>query len=148
MKSKRKFEIQKSVCSPLALGQHSFSSGIHCIRLRVEGNGVFLGIRSRNILPVPFEFAYGRYDYSPSTYGWLGEYGRIINGRFEGAHLKVVDRDKHVFALTLNCDEHRLSILNENTKERDDFEVDIAHAPFPWCLFVQLSRSTGRVSLV
>jgi hypothetical protein len=41
-----------------------------------------------------------------------------------------------------------LSIVNENNNEQDELEVDQLHAPFPWCLFVQLSRAEGRASIV
>lgn len=126
----------------------NLSYGIHCIRIRTAYGIVCLGIHSRNIIPVPDDTSYGRYDYNPSMYGWLRNCGRICNGRFKNLGPEEIERSNHVFALTLNCDEHRLSILNENTNEQDEMKVDFAHAPFPWCLFVQLSRTKGRLSFV
>jgi hypothetical protein len=41
-----------------------------------------------------------------------------------------------------------LSIVNENNNEQDELEVDHLHAPLPWCLFVQLLRVGGSVSIV
>jgi hypothetical protein len=52
-----------------ALGNHSYSFGIHCIRIKIHHGIVCLGIRSRNIVPAPEEYAWGIYDSSPSTYG-------------------------------------------------------------------------------
>jgi hypothetical protein len=49
------------------LGNHSYSFGIHCIRIKIHHGIVFLGIRSRNVVPVPEEYAWGIYDSSPST---------------------------------------------------------------------------------
>jgi hypothetical protein len=49
----------------------------------------------------------------------------------------------------VNCDERLLTIvINEDSMEREEMEVDGLHAPFPWCLFVQLNRIGDRVSLV
>ncbi|CAF5109818.1 unnamed protein product [Rotaria sp. Silwood1] len=105
-----------------ALGHHSYSSGIHRIPIRIDYGRAFLGIRSRNTQPVSDEFAWGRYDCSPSTYGWIRDCGRICNGHYIDLGMKKIERDNHVFVLTLNCNEHRLSILNENTKEQDEMK--------------------------
>ena len=130
------------------LGHKVYSSGIHRIRLRLDVGIAFFGIRSRQIPPVPDEFAWGRYDNSPSTYGWSTNGGRICNGR-DSVHGEQKHQERPVgFVLTLNCDEHRLSMINENSNDRDELEVDLLHAPFPWCLFVQLWRGRSRVSLV
>jgi len=131
-----------------ALGHHSYSSGIHRIRLRLVYGIAFLGIRSRNIPPVSDELAAGRYDSSPSSYGWATSGYRISNGNDDGAGFQLAKDRPTGFVLILNCDERSLSIVNENNNGRDKMEVDILHAPFPWCLFVQVSRMTGRVSLV
>jgi hypothetical protein len=131
-----------------ALGHHSYSSGIHRIRLRLVYGIAFLGIRSRNIPPVSDEFAAYRYDNSPSSYGWTTTGQRISNGNNGGDGFPPAKDRLTGFVLILNCDERRLSIVNENNNGRDKMEVDILHAPFPWCLFVQVSRMTGCVSLV
>ena len=119
-----------------ALGINSYSSGIHRIRIRIDDGYALLGIRSRKIPPTPFALGAGRYDRSPSTYGWMQKYGRTLNGIFHGYRLEEKEREGHVYIITLNCDEHRLSIINENTKEEDEMEVDVCYAPFPWSLFL------------
>ncbi|CAF4470709.1 unnamed protein product [Rotaria socialis] len=135
-----------------ALGIHSYSSGIHCVRIRVDNGYPVLGIRSRNIPPIPDEYCWGSYSVSPSTYGWQKDYGRLLNGRIDRYELKQIlnnmKRDSHVYTITLNCDEHQLSIINEDTKEQDEIEVDVGHAPFPWCLYVDLPRCPTRISLI
>jgi len=50
--------------------------------------------------------------------------------------------------ITLNCDEHRLNIIDENIKEQSEIEVDICKAPLPWCLFIGLPRTTAEISLI
>ena len=75
-------------------------------------------------------------------------YSRMLNGKYDQCWMDRLKRDGHVYAITLNCDEHQLSIMNENTKEQDQMEVDVCYAPFPWCLFVDLPRNNARVSLV
>lgn len=131
-----------------ALGIHSYSSGIYRIRIKVDRGCPCLGIRSRNIPPTPNAAAAGRYDTSPSTYGWGCDYQRMLNGQYDRYRADRLERDGHVYVITLNCDEHKLSIVNENTKEQDQMEVDARYAPFPWCLFVDLPRVNTRVSLV
>ncbi len=132
-----------------ALGIRSYSSGIHRIQIRVDKISIVFGIRSRNIPLIPVEFAAGRYSITPSTYGWGEQYTRFINGNMFRQSWPKINRDGHVYTIILNCDEHQLKIINENTKEQDEIEVDVRHAPFPWRFFVELSRiTTNRVSLI
>ena len=132
-----------------ALGIHSYSSGIHRIQIRIDKGTANLGIRSRNIPPTPDEVRWGHYGFSPSTYGWGRNCTRIINGRCSYSEETNVIKDPGVlYTITLNCDEHRLSIINEHTKQQDEIEVDVSCAPFPWCLFIALSRMTSQVSLI
>ena len=135
-----------------ALGIHSYSSGIHRVRIRVDYGHPVLGIRSRNIPPTRDEYCWGTYSVSPSTYGWQRGNGRVLNGRLERYELRQIfdnmKNDSHIFSIILNCDEHRLSIIDENTREHDEMEVDNGHAPFPWCLYVDLPWHTARISLL
>jgi hypothetical protein len=144
----RTFMNVKLLIFACALGIHSYSSGIHRIRIRVDKGYPFLDIRSRNIPPKPAEYAGGRHSFSPSTHGWGRNYVACVNGEFSTRSTDEINRDGHVYTLTLNCDERRLSIINENTNEQREMEVDICHAPFPWCLFVELPRMRAQVSLI
>ncbi|CAF1245311.1 unnamed protein product [Adineta steineri] len=66
-----------------ALGIHSYSSGIHHIRIRVDHGNPVLGIHSRNIPLMPDDYCWGTYSTSPSTYGWLKDRGRVLNGKWD-----------------------------------------------------------------
>jgi hypothetical protein len=74
--------------------------------------------------------------------------GRQCNGTYEPGGLRAIQRSNDTFVLTLNCNEHRLSIGNADGKEQDEMKIDGLHAPFPWCIFVQTNRIGGRVSLL
>jgi hypothetical protein len=144
-------KVKFGICG-CALGIHSYSSGIHCIRIRLDEGYPIFGIRSRNIAPIPDNYCWGYYGNSPSTYGWGRGLIRILNGvcQYYGLEQLVnqTKNDSHVYTLTLNCDEHRLSIIDEGTNEQDEMEVDVCYAPLPWCLFIALPRSIARVSLI
>ncbi|CAF0989655.1 unnamed protein product [Adineta ricciae] len=132
-----------------ALGNNSYSSGIHQIKVKIHFGNVFLGIRSRNIVPIPLHPQVPKYDDTPSTYGWWIKSGfRRCNGNSEASNLPGNAEDNSVFILTINCEEYRLAIVNEKSKVKDEMEVDRLHAPFPWCLFVELPRTLSCVSLV
>ncbi|CAF0849603.1 unnamed protein product [Adineta steineri] len=130
-----------------ALGSHSYSSGIHHVRIRVDKGIPFLGIRSRSIPLVPREGSAGRHCDSPSAYGWLINYAINRNGLLR-TELQSSRPDGDIYTLTLDCDQRRLSLVNENTNEQREIEVDIHHTPFPWCLFVEHNRMPGQLSLI
>ena len=88
-------------------------------------------------------------NFWPPLYGWFTNGGRVRDGRFDSYKLELTNRRDLIFTLVLNCDEHRLTIvLNESSTERDEMDVDCDRAPFPWCLFVQLNRVGARVMLI
>ena len=130
-----------------ALGTHSYLSGIHRIRTRIDKGFPFLGIRPQNIPPVPDELVGGCYIVTPSTYGWESRF-RYVNGGSCSNHWHPIPRIGHVWTITLNCDQHRLHIIDENTNEQDEIEVDVHQAPLPWRLFVGLPRMLGGISLI
>ncbi len=143
--------VKFGICG-CALGLHSYSSSIYCIRIRTDAGNPIFGIRSRNIAPIPDNDCGGYYGRNPSTYGWGKGFIRVLNGKCQHYGLEqLINQSKsgsHVYTLTLNCDEHRLSIIDENTKEQDEMEVDVCNAPLPWCLFIVLPRSVARVTLI
>jgi hypothetical protein len=146
----RTFGTVKIMCFQCALGKNSYSSGIHRIRIKLHHGSAFVGVRSRHIRVVTDEFLMaGQYQNSPSTYGWYTHGGRVVNGRFDERRIDVSNKADVIVELTLNCDERRLTIvISKDSIERDEMEVDGLHAPFPWCLFVQLSRVGACISLV
>lgn len=130
-----------------ALGRNSYSAGIHRIRLKLQYGSAFIGIRSRH-LPLEPSCASVYHD-GPSTYGWFTIGSRIVNGYPDNEVIQVAKTEDVMIDLLLNCDEHRLKIvIGEGSTQQDDMKVDLLHAPFPWCLFVQLSWVGARISLV
>ncbi|CAF4156734.1 unnamed protein product, partial [Adineta steineri] len=111
----RIFENLKFGVCTCAVGIHSYSSGAHSIRIKVHEGTPILGIRSRNIPPVSYEELRGSYGADPSTYGFHKDLGRVFNGqmrRRKGKDIRI-DRTDIVFTLIINCDEHRLSLIDE-----------------------------------
>ena len=144
----RTCEQVKPMSFGCAIGKHSYSSGIHRIRLKVHHGFAFLSIRTRITVPVSGEVAWSAYATSPSTDGWSSS-GRSRRNRRnnEGGPIPVAKNGDGI-ALLLNCNEHRLSIVNEDGTDQDEMEVDHLYALFPWCLFVHVLRFGGRVSLL
>ncbi|CAF1085546.1 unnamed protein product [Adineta steineri] len=141
-------KFKRGACG-CTLGSNSYSSGVHQIKVKIHHGNAFLGIRSRNIVPIAFDPEVPQYDDTPSTCGWWTQSGcSRCNGIFRDSNLPEIASDNNTFILTVNCEEYRLSIVNENTNAKDEMEVDRLHVPFPWCLFVVLPRTLSRVSLV
>jgi hypothetical protein len=104
---------------------------------------------------VPSEIYAGSYSGSASTYGWQHLSARVLNGRVHLypvsqiiRNVQNINTDGHVYTITLNCDEYRISMINESNGEQDEIEVDVRYAPLPWCLFVGLPHSTAAASLI
>jgi len=90
-----------------ALGAHSYSSGIY---------------------PELDELATRSYTYSSSMYGWIKDCGRVFDG--EWYRYRYSDDDElreggFIYTITLNCDEHRLTMIDEDTRKQDSIEVDL-----------------------
>lgn len=143
----RTFETIKRTNYQCALGKKSYSTGIHQIRFKVHYGSAFIGIRSRRIQLEPSRASF--YHDTPSTYGWFTIGSRIVNGYHINPAIDVTKREDTMIELIVNCDEHRLAIvIGEENGQRDELKVDDLQAPFPWCLFVQLSWAGARISLV
>ncbi|CAF1391787.1 unnamed protein product [Adineta ricciae] len=147
--SSDKRSVENSMWKPAcALGVHSYSSGVHRIRTRIDKWLPFLGIRSRNI---PFDVRSSSacgYTSTDSTYGWTKD-SRYQDGRKTTSERdQKFNRDGHIWTIILNCDEHRIHLFDETTNEVDDIEVDVDKAPFPWCLFICLPRMIAGISLI
>lgn len=150
--NERTLMVVKSGIFSCALGIHSYSSGIHCIRIRIDEGDPIFGVRSRSIAPIPDEYRAGYYGGNPSIYGWTKNYLRFCNGicqtfGFEQLR-KLKETGSRIFTFTLNCDEHRLNVVDENRKEEDGMDVDVSNAPLPWCFFVSLPRTHCRITIL
>ncbi|CAF1497818.1 unnamed protein product [Adineta steineri] len=146
----RTFENFRFGACACAVGVHSYSSGVHSIRIKIRKGNPILGIHARNIPPIADHYSRGSYGIDPSTYGFEIDLGRVLNGRLKRKDLEELrfGRTDIVYTLILNCDEHRLSLIEEENGERDEVEVDISRAPFPWCFFIALPQKLTLVSLI
>jgi len=125
-------------------GTLNYSTGIHKIRLKLEKGSfdIVLGICSRNKQPT------GPYFYDkPTTHGWFINGYVVKNGQNPRPGWFQVYHDE-ILEFIINCTEQSLSIRNEQSEKQDSMQVNIAEAPFPWCLLVLLHYKTNRVSLV
>ena len=143
------FETAQIMSYQCALGRNSYSAGVHRIHLKIHRGNACIGIRSRRIRLEPDLFLEGgQYQKTPSTYAWVTDSQRVVNGRHSGFGMEPSSREEATVELTINCDERRLTIvIIKETSGQDEMEVDRLHAPFPWCLFVQLNRIGGCISL-
>lgn len=146
----RTFVNSKFGACACAVGIHSYSSGIHSIRIMVRRGRPILGIRSRNIPPVANEHLRGSYGVDRSTYGFERDLGHVLNGRLRRRNYEDMrlDHSNSICTLIINCDEHRLCLIDEDSGEVDQVTVDILQAPFPWCFFIALPQSTAKVTLL
>ena len=103
-------------------------SQMEYIQLHLEKCSATFGIRSRNIPPELDELATRSYTYSSSMYGWIKDCGRVFDG--EWYRYRYSDDDElreggFIYTITLNCDEHRLTMIDEDTRKQDSIEVDL-----------------------
>ncbi|CAF1355006.1 unnamed protein product [Adineta steineri] len=84
----RTFENFRFGAAAVALGIHSYSSGVHSIRIKVHRGNPGLGIHARNIPPIANPYARDCYGIDPSTYGFEIDLGRIVNGELDPKGLK------------------------------------------------------------
>ncbi|CAM4952886.1 unnamed protein product [Rotaria socialis] len=125
-------------------GTLNYSTGIHRIRLKLDKGttNILIGICSQNKPPAGPLF----YD-KPTTHGWFLHGYVVKNG--QGSHpgwpqVSLGD----ILELSVNCNERSLSILNERSRAQNSMQVNIAEAPFPWCLYILFYYKETQVSLV
>jgi hypothetical protein len=140
--------VRDGTLSPTEVrGKNEYRSGRHEIRVRIEessGTWMFLGINSK-VTPLRC-YSHTRksaYGWSSNNYIWLkgSEQLNISNPRIE---MKMND----VITLTLDCDNRKISMLNERTKAEHELIVDINNCPFPWQLHLNLYEPQDSVRIL
>jgi len=140
--------VRDGTLSPTEVrGKNEYRSGRHEIRLRIEessGTWMFLGINSK-ITPLRC-YSHTRksaYGWSSNNYIWLkgSEQLNMSNPRIE---MKMND----MITLTLDCDNRKISMLNERTKAEHELIVDINNCPFPWQLHLNLYEPQDSVRIL
>ncbi|UJR16014.1 hypothetical protein I4U23_002929 [Adineta vaga] len=112
-------------------GRNQYTSGCHTIRLRIEQSEerwMFLGINSKSELLQKQSFN------SKSAYGWTNNNYFWLNGECQ----------PNIF----DCDQQKISMINERTNAKYDLFVNINHCPFPWQLHVNLYEANSHVRIL
>ncbi|CAF2676313.1 unnamed protein product [Rotaria sp. Silwood2] len=120
-----------------ARGKNEYSSGIHKTRLCIEelrGEWLFVGINTKST-PLQNQAYMTR-----SVYGWSSNNYSWSNGKANAISSKcpIEMKRNDVINLIMDCDNFRISLINERTKARHELTVDINYCAFPWQLDVIL----------
>jgi hypothetical protein len=119
-------------------GTRIYSKGVHNIRMKVEGDSAVLGILSNSSEPKECPSFYN----TPGTYGWFTNgHDVVMNGitRKKKNKWTPTSKENNIYEFTLDCDGHRLRIVNEKSGARDEISVDLNQTAFPWRLFVVIT---------
>ncbi|CAF0926816.1 unnamed protein product [Didymodactylos carnosus] len=151
----------KSNTDATVYGKKLYSNGIHRIRIKIEklnGNAwvsgiswIFLGIISSKTQKKEDSYLV------TSANGWGGRCGMLytsvyVNGIYSpsygGFDGDIAEKD--TIELILNCNENKIQLFNERSKNTFEIAVDINRCPFPWQLqvnFVPRGQSHDSSSL-
>jgi len=128
-------------------GKNEYSSGCHKIRLRIESaNNIYLclGINSK---ASPLQSA----SYSAkSAYVWTS-YNQICSGescQSGGSNPPLEMKKNDIITLILDCDNQKISMINERTNAKHELNVNVNNCPFPWQLHVNMYYVKESVRLL
>jgi hypothetical protein len=128
-------------------GKIEYTSGCHQIRLRIEyayGSSIFLGINSKST-PLQSE------SYSQKTaYLWHGNNYIYSNGSAvsNGSNPPIEMKKNDIITLIFDCDNLKISMINERSNAKHELTIDINNCPFPWQLHVNLSSPLERIRIL
>lgn len=125
-------------------GTLNYSTGIHQLRLRLEKGttDVLMGVCSR-LRPPTGPFYYNKL----STCGWFTHRHVITNGQGSSIGWPQVN-ENDILQITINCNDKLLTIVNERNRAKNNIEMNVYQAPFPWCLLLVFRPIGSRVSLI
>jgi len=120
-----------------ARGKKEYKSGRHEIRLFIEkfiNKWIFFGINSK--LTQLQNSSYR----SASTYGWSSNDYMWVNGteHRNNSNSPIEMKMNDIIVLILDCDNRKISLINERTKAKHELVVNIDSCPFPWQFQVNL----------
>jgi hypothetical protein len=131
-------------------GKTKYNFGCHQIQLLIEHSSklwTFLGINSESTALQSTSYK------STSAYGWCSSNFIYTNGHtklnmsiFPNSRIEMKNND--VITLTLDCDNHKISMTNSRTKTTHDLTVDIHNCRLPWQLHVILRDPKSRVRIL
>ena len=128
-------------------GKNEYVSGCHEIRLYIEQSAdtwTFLGINSKST-PLQND-SYG----TKSTYGWTNNNYVWSNGQpqLNTSNLRIDMKTNDIISLIFDCDNRRISMINQRTKAKYELDVNINYCPFPWQLRVILAEPNSHVRIL
>jgi hypothetical protein len=128
-------------------GKNEYTSGRHEIRLCIEQSAdiwTFLGINSKS---VPLQ---NQSQSSKSTYGWTNNNCLWLNGHGQKptSAPRIEMKTNDIINLIFDCDNQKISMINERTLARHELTININYCPFPWQLHVNLSEPQSRVRIL
>ena len=90
---------------------------------------------------------------SPSAYGWCSSHYVYSRGQcelnFSLFEKNRIDMEKNdLITLVFDCDNRRISIVNQRTNAKHDMTVDTDSCQFPWQLHVILKEPKSRVRIL
>ena len=118
-------------------GKNEYSSGCHQIRLRIEsaiGANMFLGINSKETVLQASSC------FSKSAYLWRGNNDVYLNGSCQtnACNPCVEMKTNDIITLMFDCDNKKISMINERTKTTHELTINVNDCSFPWQLHVNM----------
>ena len=128
-------------------GKNEYTYGRHGIRLCIEQSAdiwTLLGINSKKTLLQDRSFE------SKSTYGWTSNDFLYLNGQSHQntSAPRIEMKTNDIINLIFDCDNQKISMINERTNIRYELRVNINYCPFPWQLHVNLLEPQSRVRIL
>ncbi|CAF0911360.1 unnamed protein product [Adineta steineri] len=132
-------------------GERQYSTGRHMIRFMIEFNRLFfdtyLGCVSSKLKNSTMNYN------SSFVAGWFGcneiyQHGICEANDKETGYDSSEIRTKDILCLTFDCDKHQIELTHESTNKTHILPVNLEKAPFPWQLFVVLSRPDDRIKIL
>jgi hypothetical protein len=127
-------------------GKNQYASGCHKIYIKIEhplDRWMFLGVTSK-LSPLQ-----NTSHNSQSSYGWSSNNLTWSNGQCYQNRSNAVEMKRNdIIMLNFDCDQHIISITNENTKTKHELNVNINNCPLPWQLHVNLYQPKSKIRIL
>jgi hypothetical protein len=134
-------------------GRGEYSSGQYRLRFKIEqwnGNGEFsCGIVSKNNTPLEsLSHTFTNYKMKMCLSNSHGGFSAQNNNNlfyFTGRNYNNQKYD--IVELFIDCDQRIISLTNEQTRDKQQLNVNLTICPFPWQFFITLLYANDRVRL-
>ncbi|CAF0790472.1 unnamed protein product [Rotaria sp. Silwood1] len=128
-------------------GKNEYTTGRHRIRLCIEQSDdrwTFLGITSKSTL------LQKQSSSSKSSYGWTNNNYFWINGECHPnqSSARIEMKTNDIITLIFDCNNHKISMINERTNAKYELLVNTDHCSFPWQFHVNLYEANSRIRIL